>query len=651
MKNLKINRKRKLNSYFKIGILLFGILTITTNCENENNLSDQTSEIEQLLSESHKITSIDNLNHLKPIIENLKTIKLKESYLVKNSNAKQSLDNINVNRIIQYTNETGFSTYTFKIENNSESINFENLHLIQTEVGYIGYILSYEPDLNVDFYSQTPEGEFYFDIKKYKGHITKYSLDREIIWTTKTKLSTEKLSSKNTSARSSGHFTKVCITYFEPQCDYGEELHSWGTYCTGNLSYETTETCQTVWVSGELIPQDNPDYEGDGTGGGITIDGTDCSNTSGTSIVDSQPITGISTDCAPNNTVGVTTSATYQSFWMSLSTTQQDFLNQNQLIFNNVLSYLNVNDYAPQAQKFVSNLIDVVKVDLTVDANAFGFALEANNQNKIYNSFDSAFLNSVNQYMAIDSSNSINTDPIYTHFILKCITLRALNPEWSDYEILWEASKDIVHISLDVFGMIPVVGEIADLTNGVLYTIEGDGLNATLSYASAVPVAGWAAMGIKYGLKVVDATQTVYSIGTKVKLVWKIGVDGFVNFGSTGSKLRKVLGMAPYAQDARQAHHIIPWAKQTENVVQQAAKDPRAFHMNEALNGIPLDNSVHLGSHTDYDNKILQKLIDLNNAYPNITPEQAYDGLTNIINNIRTAIKNNPTTHVNNLVF
>ena len=74
--------------------------------------------------------------------------------------------------------------------------------------------------------------------------------------------------------------------------------------------------------------------------------------------------------------------------------------------------------------------------------------------------------------------------------------------------------------------------------------------------------------------------------------------------------------------------------------------------MNEALNGIPLDNSVHLGSHGNYDIKIQQKLTDLINEHgSDITPGQAYDGLMDIINGVRTAIQNNPATHVNDLVF
>ena len=224
--------------------------------------------------------------------------------------------------------------------------------------------------------------------------------------------------------------------------------------------------------------------------------------------------------------------------------------------------------------------------------------------------------------------------------------LRQLNPEWSRSKCIWEATKEIVHLSLDAFGLIPVGGEIADLINGVLYTIEGDKLNATLSYASAVPVTGWATASVKFAIKIKDVSQTAYTVSTKVKLVWK-NVDGVIKFGDRG-QLRKVLGMGTSAVDARQAHHIIPWAKQSHPAVQKAAKSSNAFHMNEALNGIPLNTAVHSGSHSNYDN-LVQGYLD---AIPNTaTPDQAYNAINTLINNIRTAIQNNPTTPINQLSF
>ncbi|NUS52590.1 MAG: hypothetical protein HOQ22_16310 [Nocardioidaceae bacterium] len=63
---------------------------------------------------------------------------------------------------------------------------------------------------------------------------------------------------------------------------------------------------------------------------------------------------------------------------------------------------------------------------------------------------------------------------------------------------------DVGHFVLDLAGLIPVVGDVADLINAGWYTSEGDYLNAGLSGAAAVPFLGWAATGGK-GLKGVKA--------------------------------------------------------------------------------------------------------------------------------------------------
>ncbi|MCX8525019.1 AHH domain-containing protein [Chryseobacterium formosus] len=183
------------------------------------------------------------------------------------------------------------------------------------------------------------------------------------------------------------------------------------------------------------------------------------------------------------------------------------------------------------------------------------------------------------------------------------------------------------------------------MTNGVIYTIQGDGLNAGLSYASAIPVAGWFAAGTKYGVKVVNASD----IASKQVLKWIIGNDGFVKFGYS-SQLRKVLKLT---DATKQAHHIIPWAYniQTHPIVQKAAKSMNAFHLNEALNGIAVASWRNQPNHNLYNNRIFNKLEQFKQAYPNATPDQCYNKLIEIINQAKQAIINNPNSHLNDLVF
>ncbi|WP_418959587.1 DNRLRE domain-containing protein [Streptomyces tritici] len=59
--------------------------------------------------------------------------------------------------------------------------------------------------------------------------------------------------------------------------------------------------------------------------------------------------------------------------------------------------------------------------------------------------------------------------------------------------------SDIGHAALDVVGLIPVVGEVADVANGIWYAAEGNYVDAALSLSSAIPLAGYGATAIKAG--------------------------------------------------------------------------------------------------------------------------------------------------------
>lgn len=71
---------------------------------------------------------------------------------------------------------------------------------------------------------------------------------------------------------------------------------------------------------------------------------------------------------------------------------------------------------------------------------------------------------------------------------------------------------DVVHGVLDVAGLVPGFGEIADGVNALAYAAEGDAVNAGLSAAAMVPFLGWGATTAKIGrkgAKAVNALDTV----------------------------------------------------------------------------------------------------------------------------------------------
>lgn len=79
----------------------------------------------------------------------------------------------------------------------------------------------------------------------------------------------------------------------------------------------------------------------------------------------------------------------------------------------------------------------------------------------------------------------------------------------------WSA-MDFVHTGLDGIGLIPGLGEIADGTNALLYLAEGDHINAGLSAAAMIPLAGYGAVAIKYGRKA-EKLVDIYSATKKGK--------------------------------------------------------------------------------------------------------------------------------------
>ncbi|MFG3475022.1 DNRLRE domain-containing protein [Streptomyces sp. NPDC047980] len=69
--------------------------------------------------------------------------------------------------------------------------------------------------------------------------------------------------------------------------------------------------------------------------------------------------------------------------------------------------------------------------------------------------------------------------------------------------------SDVGHAALDVAGMVPVIGEAADVANGIWYAAEGNYEDAALSMAAAIPGIGAAATAAKYAKKGAKAADAV----------------------------------------------------------------------------------------------------------------------------------------------
>ena len=608
-------RKKQITRLLKLGVFLFGFSLLLWNCEKEDEILD--SPQPQFFIAHKNFSSVTNNSNLLKKLEELSSYKTKNKNLFKEKVIVTNDFTIFTERVT-YTKPTDGSreSYTFYIERNGykEPNSVENLILSKkvNEVDFKASIITYYfPNGIINNPNEV------FEIVKYE------QIDAKI--------------ASNVLAKGCENTYEYVVEETKHDCYTGE--HS-GVSEEGDCNYATnggTPPYSTWSIHVKVTYQ----CDGGETGGLSDPGGLSEGDTTGTSTTGDNPDATIDTgitlppNCQTDNCSDEITANTINELldnklteqellWLFYNETQADYLK----------SFLLENS-TTEAKNFAKEITNLISLESNVDNNALSFVFEAFNQNKIYNKLDHSFLESVNQYMDVDISSMENTDPIVQHFIFKMAMLRALNPNWSKTKVFWEATKEGIHISLDVFGLVPVVGEIADLTNGALYAIEGDGVNATLSFASAIPVVGYGSVVTKYGLKIVKAS----TIGTRVKLVWKITANG-VEFGSRGT-LRKVLGIT---DSALHAHHLIPWAQKIHPLVQKAAKSKHAFHLNEALNGIPRLNSLHLTGHKVYNSKILEIL----NRYdklinPNASFDEAYDFVTGLANHIKTLIKDNPT--------
>jgi len=290
--------------------------------------------------------------------------------------------------------------------------------------------------------------------------------------------------------------------------------------------------------------------------------------------------------------------------------------------------------YLSENSAFAYELRSVLADGSAIDTDAALFTIAAGMNGVLDKPFTPEFALEVDELVEADLSNPATLHLFYTYFSAKIAFLKHDHPEWSDGKLLYEATKEAIHWTLDIAGLVPVLGEPADLINGVLYAIEGDGVNATLSVVSAVPFYGYITSGPKIGFKVI---QSATDLQSRIVFRWIVNREGFITFGDQ-SQLRHVIGLT---DPNKRAHHIIPWQKniQEHPVVQKAARSKHSFHMNEVLNGLSVDKSRNV-SHKDYNNLIKLKLDQINNSRnQGKSDEFFYEELVKLINNAKNAIE------------
>jgi hypothetical protein len=162
----------------------------------------------------------------------------------------------------------------------------------------------------------------------------------------------------------------------------------------------------------------------------------------------------------------------------------------------------------------------------------------------------------------------------------------------------------VIHTALDFCGLVPVLGEVCDGTNAILYLSTGDLKNATLSAAAVIPIAGYGAVGAKYagklwkpiagcaggsGLRESSAGSSycrvlTFTVTAAGKIKWRGGRTKMY------SLMKDYLNMA-----GKEAHHLIPWDLREHPIMNILAS--KGWHIsNPVHNGFPFLASLH-GNH------------------------------------------------------
>lgn len=145
---------------------------------------------------------------------------------------------------------------------------------------------------------------------------------------------------------------------------------------------------------------------------------------------------------------------------------------------------------------------------------------------------------------------------------------------------------DSVHTGLDLLGLVPAFGEAADGLNSLIYLAEGDQVNAALSAAAMIPVAGWAATGTK---AVRTGTKVVDNVSTASRVTRQVGSEALAKgAGRTATSLPRPRGI-PESWVAKPS-------KKGGGVKYSAPDNPH--HSVRVMPGNP--NSPHPGSRQPY---------------------------------------------------
>ena len=106
-----------------------------------------------------------------------------------------------------------------------------------------------------------------------------------------------------------------------------------------------------------------------------------------------------------------------------------------------------------------------------------------------------------------------------------------------------------VQTGLDVIGFIPVVGEIADGANALIYLSQGDYVNAGISAIAMIPVVGDLGKGIRLGKKLTNLIDATKGVSGVYEITTKSGKKYIGQSKNVGKRLKQHNSSAKFKSD------------------------------------------------------------------------------------------------------
>lgn len=668
-------RKNQIKQLFLKFIVFVGLAFLTFTCEQDKivNETQEESILKNQKAPTIRTFSLDNIGErFNDIAEQLNIRK----YLKKSKDlsyvSRTSYDTLG---ITIYTDEIkevtidDYISYTMRMATpETDSTSFYNVTIEDDNGVTEMYVIKYTPD------------QAWLDNKNqpYEGYITTTRVNNftHIFPDSGGGTSVDNLGYNYTASQGSPYYPTDCqgTVYVKMTtltlCTCADHIPS---ICNGCPSWYTTEI-PYYYCEEYIDPIDDTIQNGnintDTTTGGTVSPGNNSSNinfnlitvTLTPVICSPKPIGDLNQDCildAEETYLNIKQCLEQNDY--TLNQAQSDYLLTNFFHSTSINNYLFSNSCNTSSRQKIAELLNFLNENEYSEEAiiASNIALDLDKTNNLTNFFTEEYENILINNLPPDSGLIGVFLKYQEHVIREMITIMMTEYDdghqfstWELFKITLRAQKEGLHFGLDAAGMAPGVGIVFDVLNGIIYTVEMDWGNATLSYTAAIPIAGQWVTTAKWAKRTIQLSN-----GKKVYLKAYNLIDGTIKFSNRG-QLRKVLEIT---DSSIHAHHLIPYSlgivndisnmTSAQKLIQNAAKSNNVWHINDIYNGIPMPNNLHLSGHSNYTSAIQSKL---NEIYDNLQdPDNlidAYDALMEFCNYLKNAIQNNPTFTSGDLV-